>query len=739
MRRNNPLRNARVVEAALELTKQRHFVVPVGYKTKKPQFEDWTNRRLSVSEIPRYFANESNIGLLLGVPPHFVIDVDLDCEEATVVARLIHGPETARVSGREGRRASHYFFSLPEEFKTKKFACRQRKVIMELRGVAHQTIIPPSVHPSGEILEWEYRGPFGKTTGEEVLTWGARVASAALLAQHWPGVGRRHDGVLALSGMFAKCGQFEDVTIKLILAAAQAAGDEEWAKRECDVRSTFARATMDEAITGIPRASELFGRDVIERVSEWLGLSSPHLTSSSENSTFSSCTDAMNSQRFARQHAASLRFCVERNTWYAWTGTHWRPDALGDAMRCAVGTARSIYGDAQNEKDDIKRQQLGKWEVQSESRQRLESMVSLARFDLGIEVRSYAEAFDRNPWLLNCQNGTINLRNGAFSPHRSRDLITKISEVSYDSNADCPRWKRFLEEVTCGRSALSSYLQRVVGYILTGDTREHVFFLFYGHGNNGKTTFVNTIANLLGDYAHSVPFQEFIQKKYESGSNEIAQLQSVRFVYSMEAPSGRTFNEALLKQFSGGDKIRARSLYQESVEWYPEAKLLFAANHRPEIRETADAIWNRIQLCEFLATFSPETCDKELIAKLQEELPGILNWAVHGCLEWQQTGLLPPPDVIAANKDYRADNDPFSDFIRERCIIDRGAHVLSRDLYTAYLEWTSQNGIGYVMARRAVGGELSRRGYTCDIRELYKFLVAAHRVLISAISRSMLA
>ena len=705
-----------MLDTAVDLTQQGFFVVPVPFMKKKTCMKDWTKCRLSLVDLPKHFGNASNIGLLLGIAPHFVVDVDLDCNEAVVAARLIPGPETQRISGRAGKRSSHYFFSLPHETKTRKFAAPQGEMVLEIRGVGHQTIIPPSVHPSGENSEWERDGSFEKSTEAEVVNWGARVASAALLARHWPEKGRRHEGVLALSGILGRSGWIPDAAIEFIHAAALIAGDEEWREREGDVRSTFAKLQRDEATTGAPRANELFGQDIIRRVGMWLELEHSPLQSHRGNIAFSRCTDAMNANRFAERHADSLRYCSKQKIWYAWTGTRWRGNEQGEAIRRAGETARSIYGEAQREEDDVKRQQLAKWAIQSESRQRLEAMVALARFTLDIEVHSYSETFDRDPWLLNCENGIVDLRTGVLGPHRRNALITRIAPIKYDPNAGCLRWNTFLDDVTCGNSDLALYLQRVAGYVLTGDTREHAFFLLHGEGSNGKTTFVNVIANLLGDYAHAIPFQEFIEKTHEGGSNEIAQLEGTRFVYSMEAPVGRAFNEALLKQLSGGDKIRARALYQESVEWDTQAKLFFSTNHRPEIRETADAIWNRVQLLPFRAVFLGQTCDKELSTKLHAELAGILSWAVRGCLSWQCEGLNPPAEVIAANRDYRAENDTFSDFLRERGVIDSRAHCLSRDLYGAYLKWAHQNGLRHVMTKRAVGNELGRRGY---IRSAY--------------------
>jgi putative DNA primase/helicase len=697
------------LETAQKLTAQGLFVIPVPFKSKKACLARWSSSRLLQSELPKHFGNKSNIGLLLGVGPRFITDVDLDSHEATAVARLISGPATCRISGRKGKQSSHYFFSLPHAIKTKKFVAPGRQMILEIRGAGHLTLLPPSIHPSGEKVEWEQAESFGTSTEAELLNWGAKVASAALLATCWPTVGSRHDGVLALSGMLARAGWTIDATIEFVLAAARVARDEEWRNREQDIRSTFTRIVKGEAATGTPRACKYFGEAQVGRVCKWLNLADSR--SSFENSAdFSPSTDSMNVSRFAKQHSSCLRFCTEQNKWYAWTGNHWRENETGEAVRRAVETARSIYGEAKNEENDARRAELAKWAIRSESRPRIDALVALARYHSDIEVRSYAETFDRDPWLLNCENGILDLRVGELRPHRSDEMITKIVPVSYDPEALCPRWDKFLDEVTCGNSPLALYLQRIVGYTLTGIIRERAFFLFFGEGNNGKTIFLRIIGRMLGDYAHCVPFQEFIQKKVDGGSNEIAQLQGARFVYSTEPPLDRAFNEALLKQLSGGDKVRARSLYHESVEWDMQGKLFFAANHKPAIRETTGAIWNRLQSIPWLASFQGDDDDKELFEKLVPELPGILAWAVKGCVSWQLVGLEPPLDVIAANLEYRAENDTLSDFIRDRCEESPSAHVLVGDFHTEYSEWAPKNGAGQ-MSKRAIGLELGRRGF----------------------------
>jgi putative DNA primase/helicase len=341
---------------------------------------------------------------------------------------------------------------------------------------------------------------------------------------------------------------------------------------------------------------------------------------------------------------------------------------------------------------------------------RITSMISLARSELTIPVTP--DQLDRDPWLLNVANGTLDLRTGKLREHRRTDLITKLAPVAYDPNAGCPTWMQFLEKVMGGDGELIAFLQRVVGYSLTGDTREQALFVLYGTGANGKSTFLATIGDLLGDYAKATPTDTLLVKPGSEGPrNDVARLKGARFVSAVEAEGGKRLAEALVKQITGGDRISARFLYGEYFEFRPEFKIFLAVNHKPVIKSTDHAIWRRIKLIPFTVTIPNTAQDKTLPAKLRAEAPGILGWAVEGCLEWQRNGLGFPTAVVQATDAYRAEMDVFAAFLNESTIARAGAQTPSSELYAAYLEWTEEAGVRFPITKQEFGVRLKERGF----------------------------
>jgi putative DNA primase/helicase len=268
------------------------------------------------------------------------------------------------------------------------------------------------------------------------------------------------------------------------------------------------------------------------------------------------------------------------------------------------------------------------------------------------------EHLDQDPWLFNVENGTIDLKTGELRPHERGALITKLAPVQYDREAECPTWWKFLMRIFNGNLALIEFLQKAVGYALTGSTREQCLFFLHGLGANGKSTLLEIIHTLLGDYAHRTSSETFLIKKSGGIPNDVAALRGARLVGAVEVESGRRLAEVLIKEMTGGDRISARFLHAEWFDFKPEFKIFLAANHKPVIRGTDHAIWRRIHLIPFNVQIPKPEQDRDLPEKLKAELPGILNWALEGCQMWQLYGLEPPAEVQAATQDYREEMDP---------------------------------------------------------------------------------
>ncbi|HKD20969.1 MAG TPA: phage/plasmid primase, P4 family, partial [Rhizomicrobium sp.] len=301
---------------------------------------------------------------------------------------------------------------------------------------------------------------------------------------------------------------------------------------------------------------------------------------------------------------------------------------------------------------------------------------------------------DADPWLLNSENGTIDLRTGKLRPHRREDLITKIVPAAFDPAAGCPRFDRFIQEVMGDRRALVEFLQKAIGYTLTGIDSARCMFFLHGTGANGKSTFVNLFEHLLGDYARSTPVHTLQQKKNDSSvSDDLARLRGARLVTASEVEEGRKFDVALLKRLtSGGDSITARHLYGKFFQFRSTMKLWIPTNHKPKISGSDEAIWDRIHLVPFDQYFSPGERDPGLSDQLKSELPGILNWAIRGCLAWQREGLKAPEEVRVATDSYRSEMNELGHFIEECLVLEPSARTSSSDMSHSFTRWAQDNG-----------------------------------------------
>jgi putative DNA primase/helicase len=294
--------------------------------------------------------------------------------------------------------------------------------------------------------------------------------------------------------------------------------------------------------------------------------------------------------------------------------------------------------------------------------------------------------------LFNCLNGTIDLKTGELLQHDPENLCTKVAPVIYDPEAKCPKFKAFLREIFRDNGDLINFVQRVIGYSLTGINTEQVIFILYGLGANGKTTFLEAIRVALGDYAKSADSSLLLTRSSDVVRNDVARLSGARFVSTSETEAGRHLAEVLVKQLTGGDKVTARFLYSEFFEFDARFKVFLSTNHKPVIRGTDNAIWRRIRLIPFEVTIPEEEQDKDLQGKLRSELPGILAWAVRGCLRYQEYGLGQPEKVSAATQAYREEMDVLGGFLKDRCIMDKDARVPNSKLYPAYKEWCESTG-----------------------------------------------
>ncbi len=401
-------------------------------------------------------------------------------------------------------------------------------------------------------------------------------------------------------------------------------------------------------------------------------------------------TDVGNAQALVAAHGPDMRYVPRWKTWIVWDGRRWCRDETGEVERRAKAVVRGWMHEAKTMEDKDARAALMKHALRSESSNRIRAMIDLARSEPGVAI-DY-NALDQRPHLLPVANGTLDLWTGQLCPFSRADLLTRLVDIPYDADADCPVWRQTLHVIFGGDQALIDYVQRAVGYSLTGDTSEQCLHLCHGTGSNGKSTVLDVLGLLSGEYGRQADFTTFLERHGNGPRNDVARLAGARLVRSSEVGENKTLNEGLIKSLTGGDVITARFLFSEDFEFTPQFKLWLAANHKPTIRGTDYAIWRRVRLIPFDVTILPEQRDDHLPTKLRAELPGILSWAVDGCQMWLESGLRPPERVLAATADYREESDTIAAFIGECCEVDPAYTVPAARLYTAYQQWTKDNG-----------------------------------------------
>jgi len=424
-------------------------------------------------------------------------------------------------------------------------------------------------------------------------------------------------------------------------------------------------------------------------------------------------TDMGNARRLVNLHGPELRYITELKKWLVWDGCRWLIDGDGLIMRGAKDTATSIYFEAtiaSQAGDEEMAKKLAAHASKTQSVNRLKAMIELAISEIDIPVQT--SKLDKDNYLLGVTNGVINLRTGELREPLQEDLMTKQAHVAYEPDAQAPLFIAFLKRIMSGKQELVDFIQRAIGYSLTGDTGEQCLFFLHGSGANGKSTLLNVIKELLGDYAMQCP-AETLMVKQGGGSipNDIARLRGARFVATSETDDGRRFAEATIKQLTGGDVIAARFLFGEYFEFTPNFKMWLGANHKPVIRGDDYGIWRRIRLVPFNVTIPPEERDNNLPEKLRVEYPGILAWAVRGCIEWQARGLNPPPEVLAATDEYKSEMDLIGVWIEECCATATQATASATALYGSYISWVKGNG-GGPLSKTKFGLKMGESGFS---------------------------
>jgi putative DNA primase/helicase len=681
--------------------------IPVNYKSKTPVNAGWNHLSISQCDIGKYFNGHLlNIGILTGEPSQGLVDVDIDAANAPRFAPRIL-PKTNCIFGHESKPRSHWVYRVPDAETHKQF--KSNGMIVEVRGNKRYTVFPGSVHPSGEPIEFEDRSDYlpGSSTWNELVGAAAKIAISNELFEAWK-PGQRHDMALATAAKLARVGWCQGNVRYLIEAIATEANDEELADRLLAVDTTFESYAQGRPVTGEERLIELLGLEKTENIQKWVSPQSSSLRSISSpshenvgairNLSYDLTSDAGAADTFTANFKDDLVWCGD-DEWYL------RKKEIFESVRFEIvqGLAKEFL---QDQVGGINQAPLMLSAFKAcLGRTRINASVELSKARLFLEPAR----LDANRDLAGCVDGSV-LRLAPENTNTDSVFVTKKLGTKSEDGANCPDWMEFLNQIFEGDCELISFLQRAVGYSLTGHVCEQCLFNLVGTGANGKSTFLKVLQCLLGDYAGTVPMQTLMQQRHGTQTNDLAHLVGKRLIVASEGEPGQRLAESKIKLMTGGDRIACRALYQNFFEFDPQFKLWLATNDLPEITGTTEAIWRRIRVIEFPVTIPPAEQDKGLADRLIAELPGISQWALHGLSEWRKTGLAPPECVLQSTKSYRHDNDTVGQWIESACICESGRRASMKDLYESYKVWCEHSSLD-VLPNAAFGKELTRRGF----------------------------
>jgi len=658
-------------------------------KKKNPIKADWRNQSVSAEDaLAASQMLQHNIGILNGTTSG-VIDIDLDCAEAVAFADLFL-PETVASFGHEGNDRGHYLVAIQSSGKTRKFNMPDSsECLVELRSDGTQTMLPPSIHPSGHKLQFSYINDSAPAVDyADLLVATQRIAACSVIARSWS-EGSRHQLALAFAGMMYKADFNQDLAENVVNTICNFTKDEEMADRLNAVTTTYAQDAS--SISGYGIMVDVLGVNTARKIAEWLDIGADNTdvieadgaaptilpTTNEDEITEEKMAEAFT--RWAKKRAVYIH---EKKQWYLWDGLVWRPDP-SNAVRLLLSEFVSAAGAAQRHnrrfEDALRR---------FENLSKIKNTLELAQPRL---AKSITE-FDTDPMLFAAGNTWIDLKTGQPVTPKANTLVSLQSSVRYDPEADCPLFKSFLNEIFLDNDALVKFVQRTVGYSLTGRIEEQCFFPMNGDGANGKSTLLNILSRLLGDYSKAAATATLMANQRQGVGDDLMYLAGARMITISETDRNQSLAEAKLKQMTGGDEITARVLWGSYTTFKIVGKIFVATNNLPKVNGRDHGIFRRFQIVPFNRTFQSHEQDKALPDKLEAELSGILNWALRGCLNWQEQGLNPPQIVKDQLDHYQQDMDTVAKFVDAQLVLDPASKIQSSELYQEYRSWCQRMG-----------------------------------------------
>jgi len=644
--------------------------------SKKCAVKDWARDDKLVHPPDQPPSGNHGIGLRLGHrlrDGRFLVAVDADRDELVRFAQaLVPSP-----CGRIGQKGIAPFARVQDESKKFDLKLHDGEKCGDFLGDRAFVVIPPTIHPdTNRPYRW-VGTPLLELGGSQHLpVVDSDLIDAAFRSEHLPALlagEATHDAMLKYIGVLANLTDDFDHIEQIVRAAFP-----------LDYRGN----SLDELAGMLNDTRKKFERgDWIRTGTAQVGDAPP----------FSEEHLAL---EFAARHASDFYYVPKGLGWMVWTGARWEPD---DTLS-AYTLARAICREFSHKAAPTIRRSVASAKTRA-------AVVSLAQNDE--RIAADADRWDADPWLLNTPKGTVDLKTGELRPHNRNDYITKVTAVAPDPDCLTPLWAAFLERVTNGDRELQDYLQRACGYSLTGVTYEHSLLFLYGTGANGKSTFIEAITRALGDYARPVPGEALMWSRNERHPTDIAGLRGVRIASAVETGKGRSWDEPKVLLLTGGDRITARFMRQDFFDFWPQFKLWIAGNHKPGLRSVNEAIRRRLHLVPFLVTIPVEERDKQLGEKLRAEAPGILQWMIEGCLQWQRIGLAPPAVVTQATDDYAEEQDLAGQWLEDCCEVDKTFEERSSLLFASWQKWNEAQGekAGH---QRGFNDMLEQKGFKRD-------------------------
>ena len=417
-------------------------------------------------------------------------------------------------------------------------------------------------------------------------------------------------------------------------------------------------------------------------------------------------------QRFLDQLPHSFLYSMTDKMWYEYNGSYWEQDNQGLIEKAADEVINNLKNESLVIQDDADKDKVQKaWQKFIKGERSRSSKVNMIN-EIKHLVPVLHSQWDKEKMMLNTPSGYIDLTNGTLHDHDYKKMFTQETGVDYTEKVDCPLWIEFLNQTFQNDQELIHFIQKIVGYSLTGSNAEQVMFILFGNGRNGKSVLLNIIKYISGSYAKTMNATTIMQKHNNSGqgpTSDIARLEGARLVVSSEANEGDRIDESLIKQMTGGDTLVARYSYGRDFEFDPVFKLWMATNHMPKIYGTDEGIWRRLIIIPFTHTVKKENIDKNLEDKLKAESMGILKWAIDGAMMWQREGLNPPEVIKQASQDYREEMDVIEAFISESCVVGDEFKVKASELFDAYKKWADETNNWEGMSNTKFGMEITKR------------------------------